>query len=1603
MVKVYHGTTRKFKEFDSIHLGGATKSRSARFGFWFTDDIETAKSYAREENNAKVNELIRAGKVEEASRLEDKIFNNTDTKYLKTISLSYNNPLTIDADGRQYNDYSEEIIDAIKQAVDNKNDVLIVKNLSDHADYSEYRPSTHYLVLDNTIIEQSKPDLKFELGGLYHGSPYDFNKFTTKEVGSGEGNQSFGWGLYFTDVKDIAKRYALSPNENSFYINGISLKDSSLTQEEKDIILGIWREIWELGYAEDKDDFIKEIKYSIGNKAMLLDENDDSVFDKETIIDLNKSALIYIKINDLFSYADIDIKPNIYNVTIHKGKSPDQYDWLLLDKPVSESQIERILKKSKDEGFIKSEKDLNWFKIKTQTGGLVYDWLRERHSNQGGYHYVTKSSDKSASLFLLGVGIDGIKYPSNNYGGVGDGFNYIVFDENAIDIETKDTFSKGGEVAKNKETYKKWKSLVNMSKGELEKFYNSQEGKDAGLSSQEASEQGISSGRESARWIMKMKDTNVSDWTPSMWRWANKQISFISRMSGNKGSLYDDKGDKTRKHTSLLIWGHNPKKNKFDLGGLLAPQKMPTFIAPNGNRSNLLHIKEIGKDDRWVYLYDIVRTREFKEWFGDWEEAYKTKDYEGVSKIIDENGEPSICYHTTNDDFFEFNENFIGGKTDKGYYGRGFYFTEGSADSHYGQREVPCFLNIRNPYLKQSSYKTYELDTEDLKSKGYDGVIVFSGDIKNIDLSKGLGYDSNRVDEIVAYNPEDIKLADATNTAFDKYDSDIRYKNGGQAFNDKELLSKWKRGESIGFTATSHLKAKGLIPRADGTKRKSEKYIFDSGGNAMNVEVKLVKGNDLSDKVLDLVLNTDELGAVGQPRLALLENGNVIGGIFLEPPNSYSLNGKYVVETYWEYKFDIIIERSKRKKGYSKILLDAMIKDFVDNFPDADKIRGEVINKKLQKSLEKYYGFSCDSRNEENITYCYLSKDDAVKFKYADGGQTPYVSDDFQIGYDGAYENLLAPNGQPSNLTPEQYRLVRTPAFKKWFGDWENDPDNASKVVDENGEPLVVYHGTKEQFNEFDIDKVGVHTDSGMFGRGFYFSNDFNYANTYANRGGNNGVIIYSFLKIINPLFINSKIDIPEMPKPKTIEQMMVADKIYSKNFRDYLINKKYDGVISKLGYKNIKLGEYVALYPYQIKLADGTNTTFDSNNPDIRYVNGGNIPKFDIKSREGEEDRTTISLKGIGEVILVETFPEYEFTEDVDEYTLNDLGLSEGDMIGKIEHIEIKDEYKGKGYAKLLIKKAIELAKEKGLMPLYLNASPMGSKRYGLSLEDLTGFYESFGFKVFLNQGNNNLMILKEDVKFKNGGKVKVEPMSFPTFVDLDNSFPIDKGYRWADWQDINTPTEMNKVFKHYNIPLKAKKNLGKGLFGYAFLTDKDTVVKITNYSNEAFASFVIMQKGNLLKTQAKVFKMYKITNGSRSLYIIEKEYIPQVLENSKYDLRILSLILEFAKKVSNIRFVDGNPYSDKELYEKAREYYQSNYETREYYQSNYGSEDEMIGIIYKILKFYIDIEKDERAVNLDFDDIHTGNIGFKDDKLLCFDCAMTENTELKSGGMVN
>lgn len=78
---------------------------------------------------------------------------------------------------------------------------------------------------------------------------------------------------------------------------------------------------------------------------------------------------------------------------------------------------------------------------------------------------------------------------------------------------------------------------------------------------------------------------------------------------------------------------------------------------------------------------------------------------------------------------------------------------------------------------------------------------------------------------------------------------------------------------------------------------------------------------------------------------------------------------------------------------------------------------------------------------------------------------------------------LLAPNDKPSNLPERLYAQVRTREFKDWFGDWQSDPKNASKVIDENGEPRIVYHGSNQYgFDVFDPshsdDKISLFASS---------------------------------------------------------------------------------------------------------------------------------------------------------------------------------------------------------------------------------------------------------------------------------------------------------------------------------------------------------------------------------------------------------------------------------------------------------------------------------------------------------------------------------------------
>ena len=90
--------------------------------------------------------------------------------------------------------------------------------------------------------------------------------------------------------------------------------------------------------------------------------------------------------------------------------------------------------------------------------------------------------------------------------------------------------------------------------------------------------------------------------------------------------------------------------------------------------------------------------------------------------------------------------------------------------------------------------------------------------------------------------------------------------------------------------------------------------------------------------------------------------------------------------------------------------------------------------------------------------------------------------------------------------------------FFNWFGDWVNNPESSSKVIDENGEPLIVYHRTPSKFDEFK-DEYNDYNSKG----GFYFASK----NTLDFGFETSGVIAKAEIEGIRlydmPLFINMR------------------------------------------------------------------------------------------------------------------------------------------------------------------------------------------------------------------------------------------------------------------------------------------------------------------------------------------------------------------------------------------------------------------------------------------------------------------------------------------------
>ena len=209
---------------------------------------------------------------------------------------------------------------------------------------------------------------------------------------------------------------------------------------------------------------------------------------------------------------------------------------------------------------------------------------------------------------------------------------------------------------------------------------------------------------------------------------------------------------------------------------------------------------------------------------------------------------------------------------------------------------------------------------------------------------------------------------------------------------------------------------------------------------------------------------------------------------------------------------------------------------------------------------------------------------------------------------------MRAPNGKPSNLNARQWVQVRTQAFKDWFGDWENDPDNASKVVDENGEPKVMYHSTNLEW-----------VNNGEPFWEFYEDSHFGTRGQALDRmPAKSGVKVYEvFLNIRNA---QRRADADQ---DYLDEKDMTMSEYWEQCARRSKYNG-YDGIVYLNEYedKEHPADSWIAFRPEQVKSADENAGTFDSTDPDIRHREAERFTEgqtFPIRTNESLDSRNMV------------------------------------------------------------------------------------------------------------------------------------------------------------------------------------------------------------------------------------------------------------------------------------------------------------------------------------------------------------------------------------------
>lgn len=245
----------------------------------------------------------------------------------------------------------------------------------------------------------------------FHGSPHDFDRFDLSKIGTGEGAQAYGHGLYFAENEGVAKSYRdmLSPVK----ADGKQLSDA----------LSI-----ELGsFGGNVDDLMNLRKQQLERWVQ------SGVEDKKGIIPALRKDIREL---EKLKKKDVQSAGHMYEVNI-KATPEDFLDW---DKPLSqqsekvkealasvrESQLSKPLLRSSQPHLI--DKLLDEKALAGDRGNMTYDYVRGA-LRQDGIDIDSLTRD---------AGIPGIKYLDQGSRGAGEGSrNYVVFDDSLIDIVRK--------------------------------------------------------------------------------------------------------------------------------------------------------------------------------------------------------------------------------------------------------------------------------------------------------------------------------------------------------------------------------------------------------------------------------------------------------------------------------------------------------------------------------------------------------------------------------------------------------------------------------------------------------------------------------------------------------------------------------------------------------------------------------------------------------------------------------------------------------------------------------------------------------------------------------------------------------------------------------------------------------------------------------------------------------------------------------------------------------------------------------------------------------------------------------------------------------------